>query len=136
VARRRQRGRDVDGIVLLDKPAGMTSNRALQRVKRLLDAAKAGHTGSLDPLATGMLPICLGQATKVSGFLLEASKTYRVVARQGIATDTGDADGQVLERREIPAPDEAAVRAVVERFVGSEDGLKSRDESERSQREQ
>lgn len=118
MARKRQGGRDVDGIVLLDKPTGITSNRALQRVKRLFDAAKAGHTGSLDPLATGMLPICLGQATKVSGFLLEASKSYRVVARLGIATDTGDADGEVVERSDAQAPAAADLSCTLDRFVG------------------
>ena len=87
----------IDGIVLLDKASGMTSNRALQRVKRLFGVRKAGHTGSLDPLATGMLPVCLGQATKVSGFLLGARKQYRAVVQLGVATDTGDADGSVTE---------------------------------------
>ena len=83
------RGRDVRGILLLDKPRGLTSNRALQHVKRLYRAAKAGHTGSLDPLATGMLPICFGAATRLGGFLLDAEKAYRATARFGVATDTG-----------------------------------------------
>lgn len=83
----------VDGVLLLNKPAGLTSNQALQKVRRLLNARKAGHTGSLDPAATGMLPLCFGEATKVCAFLLNADKTYRVTARLGIATDTGDADG-------------------------------------------
>ena len=96
------RRRRVDGILLFDKPAGETSNRALQRVKRLYNARKAGHTGSLDPLATGMLPICLGEATKVSGFLLDADKHYRVHCRLGVRTDTGDADGAVIEERDLP----------------------------------
>ncbi len=94
--RRGQRGRSVDGIVLLDKPSGITSNRALQQVKRLYNARKAGHTGSLDPLASGMLPICLGEATKVSAWLLDADKTYEVVAAIGQQTDSGDADGEVI----------------------------------------
>lgn len=85
--------RALHGILLLDKPQGLTSNQALQRVKRIFNAAKAGHTGSLDPLATGMLPICFGEATKITGFLLDAHKVYRVLARFGISTDTGDADG-------------------------------------------
>ncbi|MGH8495091.1 MAG: tRNA pseudouridine(55) synthase TruB [Gammaproteobacteria bacterium] len=89
--------RDIDGIVLLDKPGGLTSNRAMQAVKRLFRACKAGHTGSLDPLATGLLPICLGQATKVSGYLLDADKRYRVTASLGARTDTGDADGEIVE---------------------------------------
>jgi tRNA pseudouridine55 synthase len=90
--------RKIAGIVLVDKPSGMTSNRVLQQIKRLFNAAKAGHTGSLDPLATGMLPICLGEATKISGLLLGASKTYRADVVFGIGTDTGDADGAVVER--------------------------------------
>ncbi|MDX5472853.1 MAG: tRNA pseudouridine(55) synthase TruB, partial [Marinobacter sp.] len=98
---RRFRGREVDGILLLDKPAGITSNDALQQVKRIYAAAKAGHTGALDPLATGMLPICLGEATKFSQFLLEADKRYRVVAKLGERTDTSDADGEVVERRPV-----------------------------------
>lgn len=118
MATKRHSGRDVDGILLLDKPTGMTSNRALQRVKRLFEARKAGHTGSLDPLATGMLPICFGQATKVSAFLLEAGKAYRVVARFGVATDTGDADGEIVARADGPAPDESTVRNALAAFVG------------------
>ncbi|MBT8086502.1 MAG: tRNA pseudouridine(55) synthase TruB, partial [Gammaproteobacteria bacterium] len=92
--KQRQQKEWVDGLLLLNKPAGITSNRALQTVKRLLNARKAGHTGSLDPAATGMLPLCFGEATKVCAFLLDADKTYRVTARLGIATDTGDADGK------------------------------------------
>ncbi|PSJ45915.1 tRNA pseudouridine(55) synthase TruB [Zobellella taiwanensis] len=98
---RRFRGREVDGILLLDKPAGITSNDALQQVKRIYAAAKAGHTGALDPLATGMLPICLGEATKFSQFLLEADKRYRVVAKLGQRTDTSDADGEVVQTRPV-----------------------------------
>lgn len=90
--------RDVHGIVLLDKPVGITSNRALQRVKRAFSARKAGHTGSLDPLASGLLPICLGQATKVSAYLLDADKRYSVTAQFGSRTDTGDAEGKVVEQ--------------------------------------
>lgn len=89
--------RDVHGIVLLDKPTGLTSNAALQKVKRLFAARKAGHTGSLDPLASGLLPVCMGDATKVSGFLLNARKRYLVTALVGARTDTGDADGTVVE---------------------------------------
>lgn len=98
---RRFRGREVDGILLLDKPAGITSNDALQQVKRIYAAAKAGHTGALDPLATGMLPICLGEATKFSQFLLDADKRYRVIAKLGERTDTSDADGEVVETRPV-----------------------------------
>jgi len=92
----------VDGLLLLNKPAGMTSNQALQKVKRLLRAKKAGHTGSLDPAATGMLPLCFGEATKICAYLLEADKTYRVTAKLGERTDTGDADGVVTETAAIP----------------------------------
>ena len=92
----------VNGMLLLDKPAGMTSNQALQKVKRLLNAKKAGHTGALDPAATGMLPLCFGEATKVCAYLLDADKTYRVTARLGEATDTGDADGEVNDTADVP----------------------------------
>ena len=112
------RGRDVRGILLLDKPSGLTSNRALQQVKRLYGAAKAGHTGSLDPLATGMLPICFGSATRLGGFLLDAQKAYRVIARFGVATDTADADGPVTERRDAPQPSAAAFEEALARFRG------------------
>jgi tRNA pseudouridine55 synthase len=112
------RGRDVRGVLLLDKPRGLTSNHALQRVKRIYDAAKAGHTGSLDPLATGMLPICFGAATRLGAFLLDANKAYRVTACLGVATDTDDADGTVTERRDHPPPPEADVRTALARFVG------------------
>lgn len=92
----------VDGLLLLNKPSGLTSNRALQIVKRLLNAKKAGHTGSLDPAATGMLPLCFGEATKVCAYLLDADKTYRVTAKLGSATDTGDADGKVAGTAPLP----------------------------------
>lgn len=95
--------RDVDGILLLDKPIGLSSNAALQRARRLFRARKAGHTGSLDPLASGLLPVCFGQATKVSGMLLDADKTYLVTAAFGSATDTGDADGRVTATAAVPA---------------------------------
>ncbi len=115
---RRRKGRPVDGVVLLDKPTGLTSNAALQKVRRLYHAAKAGHTGSLDPLASGMLPLCFGEATKISAFLLDADKTYRVAAKFGVRTDTGDADGRIIEESadSEPDPDELA-RALV-RFTG------------------
>ncbi|MEQ1800405.1 MAG: tRNA pseudouridine(55) synthase TruB [Gammaproteobacteria bacterium] len=93
----RRTRRAINGLLLLDKPTGMTSNAALQRVKWLFRARKAGHTGSLDPLASGMLPICFGEATKFAGYLLDADKTYRVQARFGLRTDTGDAEGRVVE---------------------------------------
>lgn len=115
----RPRGRDVVGLLLLDKPRGLSSNHALQRVKRLYQAAKAGHTGSLDPLATGMLPICFGSATRLSGLLLDARKVYRVTATLGTATTTGDAEGEVLtDRSTDPAPAAVRVAAVLREFVG------------------
>ena len=92
----------VDGLLLLNKPPGMTSNRALQVVRRLLNAKKAGHTGSLDPSATGMLPLCFGEATKICAYLLDADKTYRVTARLGSATDTADADGSEIATADVP----------------------------------
>jgi tRNA pseudouridine55 synthase len=118
VSEPRARGRDIAGLLLLDKPHGLTSNGALQRVKRLYQAAKAGHTGSLDPLATGMLPICFGAATRVGGYLLDAHKTYHVVARLGVATDTGDAEGQIVREETSPIPTLAEVTRTLPRLVG------------------
>lgn len=115
---RADRWRDVDGILLLDKPEGLTSNAALQRVRRLYRARKAGHTGSLDPGASGLLPICFGQATKVSGLLLDADKTYQVTIALGARTATGDREGEVLERADVPPLDEASVRVAAARFLG------------------
>ncbi|MDW8323607.1 MAG: tRNA pseudouridine(55) synthase TruB [Burkholderiales bacterium] len=110
--------RRVDGVLLLDKPAGMTSNAALQRVKRLYQAAKAGHTGTLDPFATGLLPICLGEATKFAHTLLTADKTYRAVIRLGVRTTTGDPEGAVIATRPV-AVTEPQVRALLPRFTGA-----------------
>ncbi len=120
---RRDRLKAVDGVLLLNKPSGLSSNQALQRVKRLLNARKAGHTGSLDPAATGMLPLCFGEATKVCSFLLDADKTYRVTARLGTQTDTGDADGKPIAEAEVPALDETAWRDVLEGFLGESEQL-------------
>ena len=97
----RKRGRDIHGVFLLDKPQGMSSNDIMQKVKRIFQANKAGHTGALDPLATGMLPICLGEATKFSQFLLDADKRYLVTAKLGERTDTSDAEGQIVETHEV-----------------------------------
>ena len=97
----RKRGRDIHGVFLLDKPQGMSSNDIMQKVKRIFQANKAGHTGALDPLATGMLPICLGEATKFSQFLLDADKRYLVTAKLGERTDTSDAEGQIVEIRDV-----------------------------------
>jgi tRNA pseudouridine55 synthase len=108
----------VHGILLLDKPAGLTSNQALQKVKRLLRARKAGHTGALDPAATGMLPLCFGEATKVAAFLLDADKVYRVTARLGQATDTGDTDGTPTAEAPVPALGAADWERLLAGFVG------------------
>jgi tRNA pseudouridine55 synthase len=109
----------VFGLLLLDKPAGISSNRALQRAKHLFGAAKAGHTGSLDPLATGMLPILFGAATRLASYMLEARKTYRVTATLGVSTATGDVEGAVTEdRSHEPPPDPSRLAAAVSRFVG------------------
>jgi len=107
--------------LLLDKPTGETSNRSLQRAKRLFDAAKAGHTGSLDPLASGLLPLCFGEATKVSAFLLNADKAYRCEAKLGEVTNTGDADGEVIRTREVPRLDRQQVENLLKEFVGEQD---------------
>ncbi|MFC1684203.1 tRNA pseudouridine(55) synthase TruB [Pseudomonadota bacterium] len=116
--RQRQRGRNVQGILLLDKPMGITSNAALQQVKRLFNARKAGHTGSLDPLANGLLPICLGGATKISAFLLDADKHYRVRIQLGVTTTTADAEGEVLETRSAEGISEQDIQGVLGRFSG------------------
>jgi tRNA pseudouridine55 synthase len=118
MSRRRTRGRDINGVLLLDKPAGLTSNVALQKVKRLFNAKKAGHTGSLDPIATGLLPICLGEATKMSGYLLNSNKGYRVTIKLGEKTTTGDIDGDVIEARPVPAIELSYLEAVLSGFRG------------------
>lgn len=118
MGRRRGDERRVDGILLLDKPSGLTSNAALQKVKRLYRARKAGHTGSLDPLASGLLPICLGEATKVSGFLLDADKHYWVSCRLGVRTTTADAEGEVLETRSVASVTEPRLLEVMAEFRG------------------
>lgn len=120
MAKRRAKGRDVDGILLLDKPQGLTSNDALQKVKRLFQARKAGHTGSLDPLATGMLPICFGEATKISNFLLNADKRYLAQCKLGIRTDSADADGQIVETHSVDGIDEQQIRRVLNGFLGEQ----------------
>lgn len=116
--RGKNRGRALDGVLVLDKPQGCTSNEILQRVKRMYGAAKAGHTGSLDPLATGVLPICFGEATKFSQFLLDADKAYRVVARLGEKTDTADADGKIIETCATDALTQADLEDIFPRFRG------------------
>lgn len=109
--------RQVHGVLVLDKPRGFSSNAALQKVRWLLNAEKAGHTGSLDPLATGVLPLCFGEATKFSQYLLDADKGYSTVAQLGVTTTTGDAEGEVLERRTVDV-DEAVIQAALPAFRG------------------
>lgn len=110
--------RSISGVLLLDKPMGLTSNAALQTVKRLYQAQKAGHTGSLDPLASGLLPICLGEATKLSGLLLNADKAYRFTCRLGATTTTGDAEGEIVMMRSIRPLNREIVEAALQRFIG------------------
>ena len=118
MARKRTRGRLVNGVFLLDKPFGLSSNHALQRVRRLFDANKAGHTGSLDPLATGVLPICLGEATKFSQFLLDAEKGYRSTFSLGLRTESGDVDGGEVSRIDASNITLQQIEAAVETFRG------------------
>ncbi|MBJ6136864.1 tRNA pseudouridine(55) synthase TruB [Marinobacter litoralis] len=115
---RRRKGRDVNGILVIDKPQGVTSNGILQQVKRLYGAAKAGHTGALDPLATGVLPLCFGEATKFSQTMLDSDKAYITTARLGVRTETGDSEGAVVEEKTVPSLTEADVEAVLENFRG------------------
>ncbi|APX05233.1 MULTISPECIES: tRNA pseudouridine(55) synthase TruB [Vibrio] len=121
---RRRKGRPINGVILLDKPTGISSNDALQKVKRIYFAEKAGHTGALDPLATGMLPICLGEATKFSQFLLDSDKRYRVIAKLGERTDTSDSDGEVVETRPIDVNLEK-LEACIDTFRGESDQVPS-----------
>ena len=109
--------RQVDGVLLLDKPRGLSSNHALQKAKRLFNAAKAGHTGTLDPMATGLLPLTFGEATKFSQMLLDADKSYEATVTLGVVTDTGDAEGQVLERQSVTA-DAQDIAAALNAFRG------------------
>ena len=109
--------RRIDGVLLLDKPSGITSNAALLRARRLYNAEKAGHTGTLDPLASGLLPLCFGEATKFAQFLLDAPKRYRATIRFGVTTETQDAEGDVVEMRPI-AFDTVALEEALRRFIG------------------
>jgi len=111
-------GRKVNGILLLDKPVGSTSNDVLQKVKSIYKAKKAGHTGSLDKAASGLLPICFGEATKFSGFLLDADKHYRAVCRLGIQTNTGDADGEIIEKKPAPELSRREIESTLDKFKG------------------
>ena len=115
---RRRKGRDIHGVILLDKPAGYSSSQAVLKVRWLFQARKAGHTGSLDPFATGMLPICLGEASKTAGFMLNASKTYIAAAFLGKATTTGDIEGETSREMKVPDLDDAQINAVLNEFLG------------------
>lgn len=120
MGRRNKKGRDITGIVIVDKPTGRSSNHVLQQIKRLFDAKKAGHTGSLDPLATGVLPICLGEATKVSSYLLDSDKRYHVTCQLGVITDSGDSDGKVLTTSSIPDFTEQNLLDLIPKFIGEQ----------------
>lgn len=111
---RRKKGRVISGVLLLDKPQGLSSNAALQKVKRLYNAQKAGHTGALDPLATGMLPLCFGEATKFSQFLLESDKGYRVIGKLGARTDSGDSTGEIIETNSVKVSKKQLEKALEE----------------------
>lgn len=119
------RAKPINGLIILDKPTGITSNRCLQKVKQLIGAAKAGHTGSLDPLATGVLPLCFGEATKISQFLLESDKVYLATIKLGIATNTGDSEGDIVSESQVPYLDLATIETAVQSFVGSIDQVAS-----------
>lgn len=110
--------RHLSGVFLLNKPLGLSSNSALQKVRRLFNAQKAGHTGALDPLATGLLPICLGEATKFSHYLLDSTKRYQTTVKLGQTTATGDIEGEILQQRDVPALTEANIEQVLEQFRG------------------
>lgn len=116
--KRKKHGRDISGILVLDKPAGMSSNGALQHIKRLYNANKAGHTGNLDVPATGLLPVCLGEATKVSAYLLDSNKTYRARCKLGVTTTTGDAAGETLSDKSVPEIVESDMKQVFKKFIG------------------
>jgi tRNA pseudouridine55 synthase len=116
---RRRKGRPIDGVLVVDKPKGISSNDVVQQAKRLFNAQKVGHCGSLDPLATGVLPLCFGEATKFSQFLLDADKRYWTSIKLGIATETGDADGEIIKEADTAGLDEAAVERALEQFRGT-----------------
>jgi tRNA pseudouridine55 synthase len=120
---KRKSGRNVHGIVLLDKRLGVSSNRALQEVRHLFNANKAGHTGSLDPLATGLLPLCFGEATKVSALMLDDNKRYQVVIQLGVMTDTGDAEGVIIETKPVPDFSIDEIQTCLQQFTGEIDQI-------------
>jgi len=115
---RKRRGRAVHGILLLDKPVGLSSNAALQQVKRIFNAQKAGHTGSLDPLATGVLPVCLGEATKITSYLLDSDKKYQGTVKLGVRTNTADLEGDIVESRPVPVLSDNTIEMALDSFRG------------------
>lgn len=117
----RRKGRDVHAVFLLDKPAGISSNQALQKVRRLLDARKAGHTGTLDPFATGLLPICLGEASKTAGLIMDGRKSYAATLQLGTATATGDTEGEVIETLPVPDLGVDEISAALHKFCGRQE---------------
>jgi len=123
MSRRNKHGRIISGILLLDKPVGLSSNAALQKVKRLFNARKAGHTGSLDPLASGILPLCLGEATKISGYLLNADKKYQAICQLGITTTTADSEGDVITESEVPELTAKTINLVLKKFTGDQEQI-------------
>lgn len=120
MGRRKKSGRDLTGMLIVDKPSGISSNRVLQIVKRLYQANKAGHTGTLDPLASGVLPICLGEATKLSTHLLDADKRYQVTCQLGIATNSGDSDGEVVAEKPLPTFNDVSLALLLKDFTGQQ----------------
>ena len=120
---KRRKGQYINGILLIDKPQGVSSNAALQSAKRIFDARKAGHTGSLDPLATGLLPVCFGEATKISGYLLEADKSYDAEICLGVTTKTGDSEGEVTARHTTKEVTETRIHEALSQFVGEIDQI-------------
>jgi tRNA pseudouridine55 synthase len=120
---KRKSGLNIHGIILLDKRLGVSSNRALQEVRHLFNANKAGHTGSLDPLATGLLPLCFGEATKVSGLMLDDNKRYQVVVQLGVMTDTGDREGTVIETKPVPVLSIDDINVCLQKFTGEIDQI-------------
>lgn len=117
---KRKSGLNIHGIILLDKRLGVSSNKALQEVRRLFNANKAGHTGSLDPLATGLLPLCFGEATKVSALMLDDDKRYQVTVKLGVMTDTGDAEGQIIETKPVPSLSLEQIQTCLTKFTGAQ----------------
>ncbi len=117
---KRKSGLNVHGIILLDKRLGVSSNKALQEVRHLFNANKAGHTGSLDPLATGLLPLCFGEATKVSALMLDDDKRYQVTIKLGVMTDTGDAEGQIIETKPVPLLSQEQIQTCLTKFTGAQ----------------